>query len=272
MIFPDLIYDKSNPKVTHGIPIHSYLKNYPTFSKLVVFDEPRVYNKKEPYEDSIYFPKRERIKITNIALDDSLARTKRNIRDIVLCNEFDLFCTFTFNGDKKNTKKYGYTVHNRQNPDELKRVMSVWLKNQQNIHGSFRYIIVPEYHKDGQSIHFHALFKDYKGKLAFSGHLVNGRKSYNIIGYKAGHSSAVKIENGLDKVANYVGKYITKQMPQFGNKKRYWASKNLIRPLAEPNPQIDPFTRSEFRKTFRDLNKGFTLEHRDGKMPKQHNL
>lgn len=146
----------------------------------------------------------------------SIFRTKTTISDIVLCNEFDLFATFTFKSD-------------RQDIDKCKRKMQDWLKSQQKFHGKFSYIIVPEFHKDKKSLHFHALMKNYTGKLTDSGKKINNRKAYNFAGYEKGWSSAVYIDN-VEKVSSYVKKYITKEMVNTFGKKRYWCSKGLKRP------------------------------------------
>lgn len=150
------------------------------------------------------------------SLARSLRRTKTTISDLVLCNEFDLFVTFTFKSDRFNT---GLS----------KSKLSNWLKSQQKQYGKFTYIVVPEFHKDKKAIHFHGLFKNYAGPLSDSGVKINGRKSYNLKSYKSGFNSAVKIDN-VEKVANYVRKYITKDMPQFAGKKRYWHSVGLKMP------------------------------------------
>lgn len=150
------------------------------------------------------------------ATDDSRRKGKRTIADLIICNDFDLFLTFTFKKD-------------RQNIDLLRKRFNKWLKNQRDIHGKFQYIVVPEFHKDQKSIHFHALFKHYKGNLTKSGITKNNRTIYNVKSYKSGFSTAVKIDN-IQKVSSYMRKYITKEMPTFKNGHRYWCSKGLKRP------------------------------------------
>ncbi|MDN5274247.1 MAG: hypothetical protein JWP06_148 [Candidatus Saccharibacteria bacterium] len=172
-----------------------------------------------------------------LSKERSLRRTKTEIKDIILCNHFDLFATFTFNKD-------------RQNVDVCKSKMQYWLQSQQKIHGKFDYLIVPEFHKDGVSIHFHALLSNYTGKIEDSGHKSGKTQKiiYNITSYRSGFSTATEIDGdktSRDMVANYVTKYITKDMPQFAGKKRYWVSKGLIRPIKSYNedvPEPDLFT------------------------------
>jgi len=147
------------------------------------------------------------------------------ISDIVLCNDFDMFATFTFKSDRSDVEK-------------SKSKMSKWLENQQTKYGKFQYLIVPEFHKKHGAIHFHALLKNYKGQLSDSGKMQKGRKVYNIKSYKAGFSTVVKIDN-IDKVSSYVKKYITKDMPMFHGRKRFWCSQKLRRPIHTKNTTID---------------------------------
>jgi hypothetical protein len=210
--------------------IHSFSKHYPGLTKLYIYDTPiniRVAGYESIRPGSL-LPSRLQPIDSDFSLSDfdSIRRTKTTISDIVLCNDFDLFCTFTFAAD-------------RQNVDKCKSKMSSWLKVQRQTYGRFKYIIVPEFHKDGKSIHFHALFKGYNGPLVDSGHKVHKRIAYNMDNYSHGFSTAVKIDN-IDKVSSYIKKYITKDMPKFIGKKRYWVSSQLDRPLKIQNPDLSP--------------------------------
>lgn len=167
-------------------------------------------------------------------LERSLRRTRKTIKDYVLCNPFDIFCTFTFKDD-------------RQNVDRCKAKMSNWLKNFQKRYGKFDYIIVPEFHKDRQSIHFHALIRGFKGELKESVNKETGRRIlqskrqvYEIPSYTLGFTNVKKIDSERDsqtKVGFYLQKYITKNMPTFHGKNRYWVSQGLKKPTSEDNPE-----------------------------------
>ncbi len=161
-------------------------------------------------------------------LDRSIRRTKTLISDYVLCNEFDLFATFTFS-PKKTT--------DRTNPNTVKLQMANWLKNQRKSsrNGKFPYLIVPELHKDGVSLHFHALFSKYTGTLIESGKNSKGRPVFYFKGYTLGFNSAVNIDN-IEKISSYVKKYIIKDMPQFRGQHRFWSSYGLQKPRLEDNP------------------------------------
>ncbi len=231
--------------------IYSISKEYPHKTKHVVYKKPYIIPDRTaegftPGGGKSKKTKKDEPDFQDI--DRSLRRAKSEIQDIVLCNRFDMFATFTFNGDKKNQKKFGYTVHDRQNPTELKKVMSNWLKSQQKQHGKFDYIIVAEYHKDGRSIHFHALFNGYSGMLTDSEIRDKGDVVWNIASFRAGHSTVKKIKQTTDdigRLGSYVTKYITKDMPLFAGKKRYWCSRGFDRPVKAhnlPMPPVDLFT------------------------------
>jgi hypothetical protein len=156
-------------------------------------------------------------------LERSIRRAQKTIRDYCLYNDFDLFSTFTFKSD-------------RQNVEGCKTKMQNWVKNQKRRTSKFEHLIIPEFHKDGESIHFHALFNGYDGGLTDSGIIYNGRKVYNFKSYTLGHTVAVKIDNP-EKVSSYIRKYITKDTPQLFGKNRYWPSLGLKLPPTEDNPK-----------------------------------
>lgn len=163
----------------------------------------------------------------------SIRRTRKTINDYVLCNNFELFATFTF-------------AKNRQDIKQKRQQMSDWIRNQRKRNGKFSYIIVPEFHKDKESLHFHALISGYFGSIKKSinpktgKHLIQGgQQVYYFPEYTLGFTNVKAVSASLEdkaKVAYYIQKYITKDMPEFYGRKRYWASKNLQLPKIEDNP------------------------------------
>jgi hypothetical protein len=210
--------------------IKSSLKIYPGLARLLEFDEP-YRARRFDYDERKPFLERHK----RFVYDET------NLIDLTLCNKFDLFVTFTFKKD-------------RHDLDAKKRQMAFWLNNQRILHGKFKYLIVPELHKDG-AIHFHALFSGYKGQLVDSGRTNKaGRKIHNIQSYRGGFTTAVKIDN-LEKVSSYVAKYITKDMPVFKNKQRYWCSNGLKRPLKINNPLLNEKDKGLFKEVHSDSQK-----------------
>ncbi|MEO5950029.1 MAG: hypothetical protein ABIQ04_01125 [Candidatus Saccharimonadales bacterium] len=164
----------------------------------------------------------------------SKRRTYTAVKDIALSNVFELFATLTF--------KEG-----RDNPDLCKQKMNGWLKRQRKQDKLFQYVIVSEFHKDGVSLHFHALISGYTGKLVRAINpktdrpLVKGRREvYDVPNYTLGHSEVYEIgETEEDRIKSgfYLLKYIKKDMPSFKNKKRYWSSRGLDKPVTIENPE-----------------------------------
>lgn len=166
----------------------------------------------------------------------SLSRTKTLVRDIVLCNDFELFCTFTFDQTKVN--RFSFTA--------CWGKMSRWLHHQKENNKDFMYLIIPEKHKNG-AWHFHALISHYSGSLRDSKHYSpSGRRVYNITSYRSGFSSAVKIDS-REKVSSYVTKYITKDFIKEFNQRRFFCSRNLRRPVKEVNSRVFSVSLPMFR-------------------------
>lgn len=150
----------------------------------------------------------------------SVRRSRRVINDYVLMNDFDLFITFTFNPKKVD----------RYDLDLCFLRMQSWLWRQQRAHSeSFRYIIVLEKHKDG-AIHFHALFGGYQGKLKKTKVIQNNKRVYNLSSFRYGFTNAQYLDDDKLKTVAYLCKYITKDMVLVSNRRRYWCSKNLLKP------------------------------------------
>ena len=68
----------------------------------------------------------------------SLSRTKRNIRELALCNDFEYFATFTVNSEKCDR----YVLNDVQ--DKLKKVLHKIKRNNKD----FSFLIITEKHKD----------------------------------------------------------------------------------------------------------------------------
>jgi len=154
-----------------------------------------------------------------------------------LCNDFDIFATFTMNSEHGN----------REDSEASRTKLIGWLKNQRNRNGKFRYIVVPEFHGDKKSLHFHSLIGGYTGKVERAINpktgrplIQKGKATYQIPGYTLGYTNVKLIGSKPEdrsRLSAYLKKYITKDMPVFENKQRYWVSKHLELPLIENNPE-----------------------------------
>lgn len=197
--------------------LYNVIKEYPEMIQIIIYKEPQTV-----YEGFKRSTKRSKPQDDYLTLERSTRRSKATIRDLVICNNFQLFCTFTF-----DPKKY-----DRYNFNNLKLVMLRWLNNQRREHSpALQYLVIPEFHKDG-AIHFHALIKNYNGRVKETGKRTRKGNNvvYNLPSFRGGFTTASPINENIEAVAEYVSKYITKELITTFNKNRYFCSKGLIRP------------------------------------------
>ncbi len=154
------------------------------------------------------------------SLRSSLSRTRSIVNRLGRANSWEFFITFTF--DPQKVDRYSW--------DAVSSKMSNWLNNTRKKAPDLRYLVVPEMHKDG-AFHFHGLFSCCDGLgLVDSGVIRDGSKVYNVSSFRLGFTDAERVKQS-DRAASYVMKYITKDLVSVSKgKKRYWASRNLIRP------------------------------------------
>lgn len=216
--------------------ISNVKKEFPNMYRVVIYKEPITIfdngnkikrNKRQVSDD--YIPS-----------FTSINRTRTTIRDLILANDFDLFVTFTFDPDK---------IYNRYSYICCMSKITRWIHNQHLKSPDLIYLFVPEQHKDG-AWHFHGLLGHYNGsmkKTSYKSH--SGDEIYNITSYRGGFSTATYISD-KDKVATYIGKYITKDVIKKFNQRRFFCSKGLNRPIKTINAKIDftiPFKRLSSR-------------------------
>ena len=133
----------------------------------------------------------------------------RRLFDKIQCNQWlNLFVTLTLDREKISRTDY----------DEIIDKLSTWLDNRVRRDG-LGYILVPEYHKDGRSIHFHGLMNENALHLVNSGHKRNGKTVYNIQDFPYGFTTAIRITspkggNAADAISKYVHKYMTKALKE----------------------------------------------------------
>lgn len=150
----------------------------------------------------------------------NLYKVKRKVVDYIRNNEFNLFWTLTF-----DPKIYGYEDNMRF--DEMRK----FLKRMTRKYGTFNYIAIPERHKSG-AIHWHMISGGIEPELLDSGIKRKNVRVYNAPEWKYGFSDVQKVRS-KHKTANYISKYITKELmnnPARRNKKKYWSSKALKLP------------------------------------------
>lgn len=166
-----------------------------------------------------------------------MARSKRNISEIALCNKWKYFITLTFNKE----------VIDRYNKDLVVKEIRYWFKEYiYNSDLNIKYLLVPELHKDG-AVHFHGLLSDipdddlelftFKTGPKYIRQLISqGEIIYNWKTFPFGFNSVSLIKDPV-AVSFYVLKYISKDLAiDECYKNAYFCSKGLQRAL-----KIDEF-------------------------------
>lgn len=164
--------------------------------------------------------KRKKNKIENINDDNidysTISRSKRKIREYILCNEWNYFVTLTVNGRK----------HNRYDVNEITKHLRKCLhrlrKKSYFYDCKFNFLFVIEKHKDG-AYHLHGVINIpenflYENK---NGHL--SCKQFDDLGFQ----SFEEIEKDKEGTAHYITKYISKECIRFPGKSLYICSRGL---------------------------------------------
>lgn len=145
---------------------------------------------------------------TEANFERSSRRAKARLYDIVMCtHNFKYFVTLTISPETADRTDYNAIIHKMNN----------WLDNNVRRRG-LCYALVPEYHADGVSIHFHGFFNDVL-PLSDSGKTTkDGRPIYNISGFKFGFSTAIEIVGEYTAVCRYILKYVGKSGQKVGSR------------------------------------------------------
>lgn len=217
--YSPVVYHKLEAEIKHNCKV----KTYPCGSqKLTVADKPVFiesgYELNKPKETGI--KKSERTEADEYrSIYESQRRAKNAVFDIVMCNDFEYFITWTL--DEK--------VIDRSNGQIIASKLKKFLNNAVS-RKELLYIIVPEYHKDNKSIHFHGLVS---GNLKFvdSGHKTrNDNKTiYNMPDWRYGFSTAIPVDDNKLAVSRYITKYITKSFDKILGAYYYAGGHGLIR-------------------------------------------
>lgn len=136
----------------------------------------------------------------------SCRRAKARLYDIVMCtHNFKYFVTLTISPETTDRTDYKAIIHKLNN----------WLDNKVRRSG-LCYALVPEFHSDGKSIHFHGFFNDVL-KLQSSGKTTkDGKIIYNIPSFKMGFTTAIEITGEYIAACRYILKYVGKSGAKVG--------------------------------------------------------
>lgn len=184
---------------------------------------------------------------------ESVRRSISAIQDILYLNpSLEYFITLTFDISQVDSSS----------PQEVYQKLKHFLKNAVQRQG-LQYVLIPEYHKKGNKLHFHGAINNALELKSSGTYLVEGFKRpmqlakikrkglleqirkevYNIPGWSVGFSTAIKLDLNRELAVGYVLKYLTKELDDMDKKgyfperpfgKRYFSSKNLVKyPLVE---------------------------------------
>lgn len=214
---------KKNEEKTMAECYNVKLTEYKHTSQIKMYKKPIQIGQKKHLENNKSSSERTQAQIEH-SITSSINRTKSKIYAYALANDWQYFCTFTFNPKKVLSADF----------EECVNAFSKWL---QKIHRyncpAFKYLVVPEYHSDKRKFHFHALMSNIN-ELTFidSGYKKNGKCIYNLYEYDLGFSTVVPIDTdelSQIKTCSYMLKYITKDLISLSKgKKRYWISRSTI--------------------------------------------
>lgn len=169
-------------------------------------------------------------------LANSLSRSRRFIRDLILCNRFWYFCTFTFSAANID----------RNDLEACKKAITKFFMNFRNRYApNFIYIIVAETHQDG-GWHFHGLvagiplgeftvpdtifWRDPRTEKLKEVKNTKGYVRWERYSKRFGFFDCSRIKH-YEACAAYVSKYITKDLATLTKGKRlFMSSQGLERP------------------------------------------
>lgn len=136
-------------------------------------------------------------------------RAKVRAFDFIMCNpDLDAFATLTVDPERCDRTDWA----------AIYKPLREWLTNRVTRKG-LKYILCPEYHKDGEAIHAHMLCNSsalaYEAARTPGGRLCyrKGKPVYNLTDWRLGFSTMQTIPAGdsREAVAKYVFKYMGKQ-------------------------------------------------------------
>lgn len=141
-------------------------------------------------------------------LQNNITRARSVVRELGLCNDWEYFATFTLDKAK----------YDRDNLPRWQRDFAQWIRDQRKRGGDYRYLLIPEQHKDG-AWHMHGLLggipEDELSSFVAGIHpekLVRGKYlNWNRCFAKFGYCSLGRLRDA-QRAVTYVTKYVTKAL------------------------------------------------------------
>lgn len=184
-----------------------YIKHYLNFSEIILLKSCKL-----PGFECINKKHTSSFEISRI----SSSRIKSKIRDYALMNDFQFFYTQTINSN-----------FDRFNLEEFKKLILKKFKAYKRINKDFIYLIIFEKHKNG-AYHLHGLIGNVGVDLHKNSNGYDTLEFFTDIGF----NSLSKIKD-KDRVANYILKYISKDISKTNSGYSYFHSKGLKLPTKD---------------------------------------
>ena len=137
-------------------------------------------------------------------LANNISRARSKVKELVLCNPWDYWCTFTI--DKSKYDRYNLKGYVKNLGEFLHGY-----NRRCDVSDKVKYLLIPEMHKDG-AWHMHGFIKGIKDADLYRNK--NGYLSWRQYEEKFGFISMKRIagEDAIEKLSSYMCKYMTKEI------------------------------------------------------------
>ena len=154
---------------------------------------------------------------------NNISRSKKSVKELALCNDFNYFVTITIKND-----------YNRFNIDNAFFFLQKFCKKYKRKFSSFSYVFIAEYHKNG-AIHFHGLCSVPFNAIDFDLYPRTIRNQKNNKFYHCFSSfifddfgrNTFQPISSKEKISSYILKYITKDCIRTSTHRLYMCSRGL---------------------------------------------
>lgn len=188
--------------------------------------------------------------VNDSKLSSNICRARSAVRELVLCNPFDLFVTVTIDSQK----------FDRYDLPKFRLAFAQWVRDYNKKHGlHIKYVFIPETHKDG-AWHMHgfimglpiSMLQPFTLDMHLPEYIRNklkqGETIYNWFDYQEKFGFVdIELVRSRERAASYVTKYITKDLARSVTEvgaHLYYASQGLSRAelVKRGTPRFDDLT------------------------------
>lgn len=137
-------------------------------------------------------------------LANNIVRARSKVKELVLCNPWDYWCTFTL--DKSKFDRYNLKNYVKKLGDFIKNYNRYC-----DADDKVKYLLIPEMHKDG-AWHMHGFLKGIRSQDLYQNK--HGYLTWRQYEDRFGFISMKRItgDYGVEKLSSYMSKYMTKEI------------------------------------------------------------